>query len=67
MDMQIIREARRKRGLTQAELAEAIHVDQSTVSAWEAGKKIPRSDRLARLARVLGIDPKALLRKLATR
>ena len=47
-------EALRKiRGLTQAELAKRIGVDQTAVHMWEAGKTTPRLPHLKLLAREL--------------
>ena len=45
--------ARKKAGLTQKELAEKMGVDQSAVSFWETGKRVPRGAKLLRLADVL--------------
>jgi len=33
----VIRELREKQGLTQAELAEKLHISDKTVSKWETG------------------------------
>lgn len=52
---------RRKRGLSQAQLAELVGVEQPTVQRWEKGKRLPDLDSLARLAAVLGVSPGALL------
>jgi len=45
--------AREAAGMSQVELAEAIEVSQGTVSKWERGEKMPRFDRLARIANAL--------------
>lgn len=42
MDRDSVRILRRRLGLTQAQLAEALRVDQSTVSRWERGIEEPR-------------------------
>lgn len=39
--------------MTQAELALALAVTQSTVACWEAGTKYPSADKLPELARLL--------------
>ena len=52
--MRDIKELRKKAALTQAELAEAVGVTQSTVSQWESGTAFPRADKLPKLAEVLG-------------
>lgn len=51
-----IRLLRRRLGLTQKELAEALGVDQVTVSRWERGVDAPRPGRLARLRDMLRKD-----------
>jgi transcriptional regulator with XRE-family HTH domain/SOS-response transcriptional repressor LexA len=52
-----LREARRKAGLTQAELGERAGLTGSYVSLLESGKKPPPSDRvLSRLSRALGVS-----------
>lgn len=56
-----IRALREAKGLSQTELAEALGVDQTTVSAWERGVAEPTLSNLRRLADVLGIAPGELL------
>lgn len=51
--MRDIKELRKKAALTQAELAEAVGVTQSTVSQWESGKAVPDTLKLPKLAEVL--------------
>lgn len=51
---------RKSRGLTQAQLAEAIDVSTQFVTAIETGKKAPSFDSIDRLARVLGTDAAAI-------
>lgn len=51
-----IAEARERRGLSQAQLADLVHVTQPTVSDWETGETEPRRNRLDRLASSLGVD-----------
>lgn len=43
-------QARIRAGLSQSEVARRLGIDQSTVSYWESGKKIPRASKLAELA-----------------
>jgi transcriptional regulator with XRE-family HTH domain len=55
-----LRELRERLGLSQRELARALDVDESAVSRWEAGERVPReaaAERLAALLRVLEVDP----------
>lgn len=58
---QRIREARRERGLTQEQLAEATGVSRSAVAQWETGRAGQITGNLARIATVLGISVEWLL------
>lgn len=46
--------ARINAGLSQTEAARRLGVDQSTVSYWETGKKMPRASKLAKMADLYG-------------
>jgi transcriptional regulator with XRE-family HTH domain len=46
-----------RRDVTRGEIATAVGVDASTVSLWEADKKSPREDALAKLAEFLHVTP----------
>ncbi len=46
--------------LTQMQVAEATHVDRSTVAHWESGTAMPRSELLPRLADLFGCTIDAL-------
>lgn len=48
-----IRAARRRTGLSQAELAAALGVRQSSVSQWERGSTRPSTDHLLALTSIL--------------
>jgi transcriptional regulator with XRE-family HTH domain len=50
----ILRDARRRAGLTQAELARRGGTSQATVSAYERGHKAPSVETLARLLAAAG-------------
>lgn len=52
---------RRERGLTQAELAEQIHVTDKAVSRWERGIGLPDINTLEPLAAALGISLSQLM------
>ena len=52
--MKNLKAFRKKAGLTQAGLAEALGVTQACVAMWETGKALPNSDKLPKLAEVLG-------------
>lgn len=58
-----IRHLRKDRKLTQAQLAEAISVDESYISKIETGRLsyTPSEETLRLMARVLGADPLELL------
>jgi transcriptional regulator with XRE-family HTH domain len=53
---QLLREARRRAGLTQAELAARAGVPQSTVGRIEAGARRPSADLVERLVRAAGLE-----------
>lgn len=48
-------------GLSQAELAKALGVPQSSIGFWETASKPPRSDILPKLAKALGVRVEDLL------
>jgi transcriptional regulator with XRE-family HTH domain len=50
-----LREARERKRLTQAEIAEVIGVSQNAVSKWEAGSCAPCRKRIGEVARAYGI------------
>lgn len=58
-----IKEIRQKRGITQAQLADALNVCQSTVAMWENGENKPRTDKLPELAKILGCEVSDLFKK----
>ena len=52
---------RKRRGITQRELAEQLSVNDKTVSKWEREQNLPDVALLPRLAEVLGISVDTLL------
>lgn len=52
----LVREARKRAGLTQAELADRACVPQSTIARIETGTRIPSSDMVERLVRAAGFE-----------
>lgn len=44
----------KRRGITQADIARQMNVSTATVSGWFNGTKVPRMDKLTRLAEYLG-------------
>ena len=53
---QRVKDLRKKKGLTQEQLAEKAKIDHSYLNAIEAGKKNPSLKRIAKLARVLEVS-----------
>lgn len=52
----MIREARRRAGLTQAALASRAGTTQSGIARWESGRTAPSLDDVRRLIRLCGFD-----------
>lgn len=52
----LIREARRRAGLSQTALATEIGTTQSAVSRWERGHETPRADTLVDILRACGFE-----------
>jgi transcriptional regulator with XRE-family HTH domain len=52
----IVREARRRSGLTQAELAERAGVPKSTVGRIESGARVPSTEMVERLVQAAGLS-----------
>jgi len=57
----LIREARRRAGLTQAELAALAGTSQSGIARWEAGRTAVSLDDAIRLVRLCGFDLEVML------
>jgi transcriptional regulator with XRE-family HTH domain len=58
---QQLKALRKKQGLSQAQLAEMVGVEQPTIQRWESGSRMPDLDNLQMLARALGTTPGSLL------
>ena len=58
---QLIRELRKERYMTQAQLAEQLHVSDKTVSKWETGKGGPELSLLTEISKIFEIDLKNLI------
>lgn len=56
-----IRTCRIAAGLTQVDLAAAVHVKQGTVAGWESGRRQPGAETVVAIARACGVTPGALL------
>jgi len=53
---QLIREARRRAGLTQAELAALADTAQPAIARWESGRTAVSLDDVVRLVHLCGLD-----------
>jgi transcriptional regulator with XRE-family HTH domain len=53
---QLVREARRRAGLTQADLARRAGVPKSTVGRVESGARVPSTEMAERLVRAAGFE-----------
>ena len=55
-------QARRQKGLSQEDVAEALDVSRQAVSRWETGAAAPTTDNLIRLSQLYGVSLDALIR-----
>lgn len=55
--------ARRRAGLLQRQVAEALGVSMGTVAMWDTGRNKPRADMLPKIARLYGCTVDELLRE----
>lgn len=53
---EMIKEARRRAGLSQRELAERLGTTQSVITRWETGQRSPTFETLVRAVRACGLD-----------
>lgn len=53
---ELIREARRRAGLTQVGLAELMQTTQAVIARWETGKRSPTCERVVEAIRACGFD-----------
>lgn len=58
---ELIREARKKKGLTQRELGDLLGMSDVGVAQWEKGQRNPRLETRQRIAKALDIDVTALM------
>lgn len=56
MGPELVREARKRAGLTQAELARRVGTSQPAIARIEAGRSQPSFDRVVELLRACGFD-----------
>lgn len=56
-----LRALRRRRGMSQQELALALGVSKQTISNWEVGRKVPRMKAIEKIANVFGVSRNSIL------
>jgi len=54
--LNVIKELRKQKKISQAKLAENIHVTQATVSRWETGEMLPTLDILTELSKYFSVS-----------
>ena len=57
---ELIREQRKRKGMTQKQLAEAVGVSTPSIRLYELGKRTPSEEMLSQIADALGISVAAL-------
>jgi len=57
----ILKQLRKQRGITQAQLANELHVHQTAVSQWECGRTYPDRDTIVKLAAFYRVSADLLL------
>lgn len=61
-----MKELRERRGLTQAQIADRLNVDKSSVSKWESGDSTPLRKYRRKLCELLGCTEAELLADAAS-
>ncbi|APG71989.1 transcriptional regulator [Lactobacillus delbrueckii subsp. delbrueckii] len=56
-----LRDLRRRRGMSQQELALALGVSKQTISNWEVGRKAPRMKAVEKIANIFGVSRNSVL------
>ena len=62
MNIERLKEARRKSGLTQEHVAEMLHVSRQTISRWERGTSQPTSRQIRELAEIYQVPETQLMK-----
>jgi len=57
----ILKQLRKQKGLTQAQLADELHVHQTAVSQWECGRTYPDRETIIKLAAFYRVSADILL------
>ena len=58
---ELIKEARKKAGLSQKALADMLGISQQNIAQWESGKRNPKIDSLLKIAVAIGLPYTAFL------
>ena len=61
----LIRELRKEKNLTQAQLAQLLSTTQDTISLWELGKSLPDIVTVIKLSKIFGVSSVYLLNLVA--
>lgn len=64
--METLQFYRKRQGLSQVELAEALNVSRQTISKWETGAALPAAENLLALSKLYGVPTDALLNGVIT-
>ena len=56
-----LRDLRRRRGMSQKELALALGVSKQTISNWEVGRNVPRMKAVEKRANIFGVSRNSVL------
>ena len=59
------KEIRKKKGLTQEELAKQLGIKQSAVAMWETGKSIPNMNHLISLSKLFSMNIEQLAKSFS--
>ena len=57
----VIKQLRNQKGLTQAQLAQQLHVHQTAVSQWECGRTFPDRETIIKLAAFFCVSADVIL------
>lgn len=60
-----LKRLRTERGISQAQLAERLFTDRSTITRWENGSRVPNNMMIAKISKLLGTDISILLNSTA--
>ena len=57
----VLKQLRTEREISQAQLAEQLFVDKTTITRWETGSRLPDNQMIVRLSKALDVDASILL------